>query len=156
MFLCFWQRVALLVPVGALLLDAPAHAQFSAKFPADPIRFGQLDNQDLTPAPFGADRAAAAVVLGDYGRSQLKGHGSGLQLVFERITRLKILEKAGFDVASIEIPLYHPNEHPEKVTNLRNVARTLLNGKVEQTHLETTGIFLEKRPSPARQFSPAC
>ena len=67
MFLRFWQRLALWAPVAALLPGAPARAQ-SVKFPADPIKFGQIDGQDLTAAPFVADSAAAAVVLCDFGR----------------------------------------------------------------------------------------
>ena len=145
MLLCNLWRAAWLVSVAALLLSAPARAQSAAKFPADPIRFGQFDNQDLTPAAFVADSAAAAVVLCDYGRSQLKGHGGGFQVVFERITRIKILKKAGFDEASVEIPLYHRDENSEKLTNLRGFTYNLVNGKVEKTRLETTGVFLEKR-----------
>ena len=144
MFLCSWQRVALLAAVAALLLGAPARAQ-SAKFPADPIKFGQVDSQDLTAAPFVADSAAAAVVLCDFGRSRLQGHGSGFQVVFERITRLKILKKAGFEEASVEIPLYHRDENSEKITSLRGATYNLVNGRVEKTVLETSGVFLEKR-----------
>ena len=144
MFLHFWRRVAWLVPVAALLLGVPARAQ-SVKFPADPIKLGQIDGQDLTGAPFVADSAAAAVVLCDFGRSQLKGYRDGLQVVFERITRIKILKKAGFEEASVEIPLYHRDENSEKITNLRGATYNLVNGKVEKTALETSGVFLEKR-----------
>ena len=137
--------MALLALFAALLPGAPAFAQSSTRFPADPIKFGQIDGPDLTAVPFVADSAAAAVVLCDYGRSQLKGHGGGFQVVFERITRIKILKKAGFDEASVEIPLYHRNENSEKLTNLRGFTYNLVNGKVEKTRLETNGVFLEKR-----------
>ena len=144
MCLCSWRRVAWLLPVAALLFSAPARAQ-SAKFPADPIKFGQIDGRDLTAAPFVADSAAAAVVLYDFGRSQMKGHGDGFQVVFERITRIKILKKAGFEEASVEIPLYHRDENSEKISNLRGATYNLVNGKTEKTALETSGMFLEKR-----------
>ncbi|WP_460503941.1 DUF3857 domain-containing protein, partial [Hymenobacter agri] len=145
MSFCLWQRLALLTLAVALLPGPAAHAQSSPKFPADPIKFGQVDAQDLTTAPFVADSAAAAVVLCDFGRSQLKGHGTGLQVVFERVTRIKILKKAGFDEASVEIPLYHRNENSEKVINLRGMTYNLVGGKVEKIRLETDGVFLEKR-----------
>ncbi|MCI1188844.1 DUF3857 domain-containing protein [Hymenobacter sp. DH14] len=145
MLLCYLQRVALMTLLALGGLWRPVRAQTAAKFPADPIKFGQVEAQDLTAAPFVADSAAAAVVLCDYGRSQMKGHGSGLQVIFERITRIKILKKAGFDEASVEIPLYHREENSEKVSNLRGLTYNLVNGKVEKTRLETSGVFLEKR-----------
>ncbi|MDQ2795433.1 MAG: DUF3857 domain-containing protein, partial [Bacteroidota bacterium] len=145
MRLCYWRRVAWPALFAVLVGAAPAKAQSAPKFPADPVRFGQLDSQDLTPAPFAADSAAAAVVLCDYGRSQLKGHGTGFQVVFERITRIKILKKAGFAEATVEIPLYHRAENSEKLTNLRGCTYNLVDGKPEKTRLEPTGVFLEKR-----------
>ncbi|MDO7846669.1 DUF3857 domain-containing protein [Hymenobacter sp. M29] len=110
----------------------------------EPVKFGQIDKADLTAAPFVGDSAATAVVLCDFGRSRMEGHGAGLQVVFERVTRIKILRKAGFENATVEIPLYHRNEDQEKVSNLRGFTYNLVNGAVEKTKLESTGAFLEK------------
>ncbi|WP_310397282.1 DUF3857 domain-containing protein [Hymenobacter sp.] len=134
----FWPR-ALPALLGILLRTAVAQAQ------PEPVKFGQVDKQDLTAAPFAADSAAPAVVLCDFGRSRLKGKGSGLQVVFERVTRIKILKKAGYEAATIEIPLYHRNENHEKVSNLRGFTYNLVNGAVEKTKLEPSGAFVEKR-----------
>jgi hypothetical protein len=51
------------------------------------------------------DSAAAAVVLCDFGRSRMEGRKDGLQVVFERVTRIKILKKAGYEKQTVEIPL---------------------------------------------------
>jgi hypothetical protein len=125
--------------LSGLLAFGPAQAQ------TEPIKFGEPDPKDFAPAAFVADSAAAAVVLCDYGRSRMDGHNEGLQVVFERVTRIKILKKAGYDEASVEIPLYHRDEQSERVSNLRGFTYNLVNGKVEKTKLESTGAFLEKR-----------
>jgi transglutaminase-like putative cysteine protease len=111
----------------------------------EPIKFGQVDSKDLTAAPFVADSASAAVVLCDFGRSRIDGHGDKLQVVFERVRRIKILKKSGYDEATVEIPLYHREGNQEKVTNLRGYTYNLINGTVETTRLEPGGAFLEKR-----------
>ncbi len=91
------------------------------------------------------DSAAAAVVLCDFGRSRLRGKRDGLEVVFERVTRIKILKKAGYDEATVEIPLYHRDENSEKVSSLRGFTYNLVNGSVEKTKLEASGAFIEKR-----------
>ena len=135
-FFCLGVAVAL---PGQLLAQAPD------KFPADPIQYGLIDPRDLTEAPFAGDSAAGAVVLCDYGRSRIGGKGEGLQVVFERVTRIKILRKAGYDQATVEIPLYHRELNQEKVSGLRGCTYNLVNGQVAKTKLEPSGAFFEKR-----------
>ena len=127
--------------VSALLLiiSHPAGAQ------NEPVRFGVIESRDLTAAPFVGDSAASAVVLCDFGRSRLKGQGGGFQVVFERVTRIKILKKPGYEYATVEIPLYHRDDNQEKVSNLRGFTYNLVGNAVEKIRLETSGAFLEKR-----------
>ena len=134
-------RLAGLLPF-LLLLGSSAWAQAQ---PAEPIKFGQVEKADLTAAPFGADSVAAAVVLCDFGRSRLRGKGAGFQVIFERITRIKILKKSGYDEATVEIPLYHRGGDREEVSSLRGFTYNLVNGVVEKTRLEPGGAFIEKR-----------
>ncbi|ALW83651.1 hypothetical protein AUC43_00135 [Hymenobacter sedentarius] len=132
-------RQALPVLLGCFLTAVAAQAQ------PEPIKFGQIDKADLTAAPFAADSAAGAVVLCDFGRSRLRGKRSGLEIVFERVTRIKILKKSGYDEASVEIPLYHREGDQEKISNLRGFTYNLVNGVVVKTKLEPGGAFVEKR-----------
>ncbi|GAB3856146.1 hypothetical protein GCM10028822_28090 [Hymenobacter terrigena] len=120
-------------------------ASYSARAQNEPIKFGVIDSRELTAAPFVADSAASAVVLCDFGRSRLKGQGGNFQVVFERVTRIKILKKPGYEYATVEIPLYHRDNDQEKVSNLRGFTYNLENNAVEKTRLETSGAFLEKR-----------
>lgn len=135
--------VSTLLRLGLLLLlAAPA---VCAQPQPEPVKFGQPDAKELTAAPFAADSGAAAVVLCDYGRSRLKGQGSGFQVVFERVTRLKILKKAGYDWATVEVPLYRRDGNQEKVSSLKGFTYNLVNGAVERTKLDPAAAFLEKR-----------
>ncbi|MBF9236822.1 DUF3857 domain-containing protein [Hymenobacter sp. BT683] len=139
LLLCRLGRV-LPVLLGSFLISGTAWAQTVP----DPIKYGQIDKADLTAAPFLGDSAAAAVVLCDYGRSRLRGKGDGLEVVFERVTRIKILKKSGYEEATVEIPLYHREGNSEKVSSLRGVTYNLVNGAVEKTKLEANGAFFEK------------
>ncbi len=133
---------ALLLRRSALLwLLSGARAQTAP----DPIKFGQPDAKDFRPETFAADSAAGAVVLCDYGRSRLIGYRDGFRIVFERVTRVKILKKSGYDAATVEIPLYHRDGKQEQITNLRGFTYYLVNGQVQKTGLDAGGEFLEKR-----------
>ena len=96
----------------------------------EPVKFGQIDAKDLTAAPFAADSAAGAVVLCDYGRSRLVGYRDGFWVVFERVTRVKILEKSGYGAATVEVPLYHRDGNQGAITNLRGFIYNLVGGQV--------------------------
>ena len=85
------------------------------------------------------------MVLCDYGRSRLTGYRDGFRIVFERVTRVKILKKSGYDAATVEIPLYHRDGNQEQITNLRGFTYCLVNGQVQKTGLDADGVFLEKR-----------
>lgn len=135
----------LLLRRGALLLFLSGTAAAQAQVPPDPIKFGQPEAKDFKPESFAADSAAGAVVLCDYGRSRLTGYRDGFRVVFERVTRVKILKKSGYDAATVEIPLYHRGGDQEQITNLRGFTYHLVNGQVQKTKLETSGVFLEKR-----------
>ncbi|HEX8656875.1 MAG TPA: DUF3857 domain-containing protein [Hymenobacter sp.] len=115
-----------------------------------PIKFGKPDPKDLTAAPFVGDSAAAAVVLCDFGTTSFAYTENDFQLVSERITRIKILKKAGYEVATVEVPLYHRNTSEEKVSSLRGFTYNLVNGQVVKTKLETSSTFLEERAKNVR------
>ena len=132
-----YQRLACLVP--AMLAGLLAQAQ------SEPIKFGKPDPQDFTAASFVADSAAAAVVLCDYGTTRFQLKGSEFQLVTDRITRIKILKKAGYDAATVEVPLFHRGIDTEKLSALRGFTYNLVNGQVVKTKLDGGNLFTEER-----------
>jgi hypothetical protein len=86
------------------------------------------------------------VVLCDFGRSHFEvgASGEGFQTVFERVTRIKILQKAGYDWATVEVPLYHKNNGEEKLTNLKGFTYNLVNGEIVKEKLEASASFREE------------
>jgi hypothetical protein len=114
----------------------------------DPIKFGNAPLEDLQMKIYPKDSAASAVVLCDYGTSTIKyTQNQGFQLVFERITRIKILTKEGLEFANFEIELFHNNNGKEKVSNIKGITYNLENAKPVETKLKSDGIFEEETTS---------
>ena len=117
--------------LGTVLLTTTGALAQSA-----PLKFGQVDLKDLTATPFAGDSAAAAVVLCDFGTSRFEYNNNDFKLVSERTTRIKILKKAGYEAATVKVPLYHQGENTEKISSLRGLTTNLVDGKVVKTKLD--------------------
>lgn len=134
------KQLHLTLTLGAVLLTTAAARAQNA-----PIKFGQVDPKDLTAAPFAGDSAAAAVVLCDYGTTRFEYSNNDFKLVSERTTRIKILKKAGYEAATVKVPLYHQGENTEKISSLRGLTTNLVDGKVVKTKLDlATSAFTEE------------
>ncbi|MBO0357419.1 DUF3857 and transglutaminase domain-containing protein [Hymenobacter sp. BT186] len=133
------RRLALLAVVSSGIVS-PAFSQ------VEPIKFGKPDLKDFDPKNFVADSAAEAVVLCDFGRSRFETGTTdeGFKTVFERVTRIKILTKAGYDRATVEVPLYHKGTEEEKLVNLKGFTYNLVNGQIVKEKLESTAVFREE------------
>lgn len=91
------------------------------------------------------DSSASAVILADVGESRIVySQSSGFSLLFERITRIKILSKDGFEWATFTIPLYHDGGDNEKFSGLKAVTYNLENNKIVETKLKNDGVFRER------------
>lgn len=100
---------------------------------------------ELKMTNYDKDSSAVAVVLADYGQSQIVYiQGKGFELHFERLRRLKILKKEGYDLANFSIPLYQENNKDEKVNSIKAVTINLEEGKAIETKLGKDGIFEEQ------------
>ena len=123
---------------------------FAAQAQSEPIKFGKPDPKDFGAAPFVGDSAAAAVVLCDYGNTTFQYLNNEFKLISERTTRIKILKKAGYDLATVQVPLYHRSTNEEKLSGLRGFTYNLVNGQVQKTKLESANTFIEERNSNVR------
>ncbi|MGC3948210.1 MAG: transglutaminase domain-containing protein [Chryseolinea sp.] len=111
----------------------------------DPVKFGDIPMEDMKMSLYPSDSTASAVVLMDYGQSQLKyNQSTGFVLTFERNLRIKILKKDGLDWATISIPLYHDGGDDEEITLLKAATYNLENGKIVETKMKGDGTFKEK------------
>lgn len=141
-----WRAVRLALLVLALPSAAAAQTNVSAKPAPLPIKFGQPDLGDFEAKSFVADSGAAAVILCDYGNSQFSSTAGKMVITTERTTRIKILKKAGYDYATVEVPLYHRDERAEKLSNLHGFTYLRgADGNITKTKLEASNTFEEKR-----------
>ncbi|AMR27230.1 hypothetical protein A0257_09045 [Hymenobacter psoromatis] len=132
-----------------LLCPAAGRAQQAPVKPVE-IKFGKPEPADFEAKNFVGDSAAGAVVLYDYGNTRFRLNGLSFQLESERTTRIKILKKSGYDVATVEVPLYHKDQDEEKIVNLRGFTYNEVGGKIEKVKLETSKAFTEERTKNTR------
>lgn len=110
-----------------------------------PIKFGRVSVEDFDLSKNKFDTSADAVVIADVGSSSFVGNNKGwFSLVYKRQTRIKILNKNGFDAATEDIVLYSKAGDEEKLDNLKAATYNLEGGKVVETKLDAGSVFKEK------------
>lgn len=109
------------------------------------IKFGKIAPADFDLSKYQYDSAASAIVIADIGNSSFVGNNKGwFSLEFTHYKRVKVLNKNGFDVANVEIPLYVSGANVEKIVNLKAVTYNLENGKIVETRLDGKSVFTDK------------
>ena len=109
-----------------------------------PARYGKITPADFDLSKQNFDSGAAAVVIADIGNSEFVGNTKGwFSLEFHRFRRVKILNKRGFDAATVEIPLYVSGKSEEKLESLKAVTYNLENGKIVETRLDDKSVFTD-------------
>lgn len=103
-----------------------------------PVKFGHVTPEDFDISKYKVDSNANGVIIADYGTSSYTYNFGGFSIEYTRQRRVKIINKNGFDLATVEIQLYN------EVENLLSVKATtynLENGKVVETKLPSDAIF---------------
>jgi len=109
------------------------------------IKFGKITPADFDLSKQKYDSGAAAVVIADIGYSTFEGNNkSGFSIIFNHFERAKIINKNGFNIATIEIPLYTDGNAEEKLQSLKAVTYNLENGKITETKLDDKSIFTDR------------
>jgi Domain of Unknown Function with PDB structure (DUF3857) len=122
-----------------VFLVVAAHGQ------KQPIKFGDIPMEDIKMTVYAKDSSAVAIVLADFGESTMDySTEKGFSLNFERITRIKIIKKEGFEWGNFSVPLYHNGGNYEKLLGLKAVTYNLEDGKVVETKVKNESIFKEK------------
>ena len=71
------------------------------------VKFGNVRPKDFETKIYSIDTGASAVVIGDFGNSYFEGNEDGwFTFYHKRYRRVHLLNKNGYDMASIEIHLY--------------------------------------------------
>lgn len=111
-----------------------------------PIKFGDVPLEQIQMKVYAKDSTAAAVVLTDYGESTIDySADKGFFIKFDRIRRVKILTKDGYEWGNFTIPLYHEGSKVEDLGSLKAVTYNLENGKVVETKMAKDAVFEEER-----------
>lgn len=109
-----------------------------------PIKYGNVPEDDLRMTVYDQDKSAAAIVLADYGESAIVyNQTNGFEIEFERIRRIKIINKDGYEYANLIIPIYKRDNIDEKLTGLKAVTVNMEGNKMVETKLGNNGIFRE-------------
>ena len=131
--------IKLLTGVIFLFLFYSASAQ-------SPQKFGDVKSEDFSPTVYPVDSNADAIVLTHIGSSVFQGGVTGdFNLVYKEQKRIRIMNKNGFDAATVQIMLYVENSsNEEKLDNIEAVTYNIENGKVVATKLDKASIFKDK------------
>ncbi|HTJ48931.1 MAG TPA: DUF3857 and transglutaminase domain-containing protein [Cyclobacteriaceae bacterium] len=128
----------LILALVSLSIIQPIFAQKS------PIKFGNVSMEEMTMSSYPKDSSASAVVLVDYGEAYLTLTSVMESLTFEKHVRIKVLNKRGINLASIEVPLYYSGSDEEKVINLKASTYNLENGKIVESKMAKDAVFKKK------------
>ncbi|MEO6407007.1 MAG: DUF3857 and transglutaminase domain-containing protein [Ferruginibacter sp.] len=110
-----------------------------------PIKFGKISPEDFDLSKYNFDTSVNAVVISDVGSSAFEGNSKGwFTLVYKHQKRIKILNKNGFEAASVEIPLYSDGSDEEKLADLKAYTYNVENGNIVKTELEGSAVFKDK------------
>ena len=121
---------------------------FQIRLPAQDIPqfvFGEITPADFALSFPAMDSGMAAIVLADIGSASLEGYESGFRVVFKRHTRIKILNRNGYDAAKVTLRYSgYDNEAGTPLKSLQAATYNLEDGKVVQTLLDEKDCFLDK------------
>jgi hypothetical protein len=126
-----------------ILLVFNVNFNLQAQKPA--MKFGKIDPANFELKTYDKDTSAEALILGDYGESQIiYDQNVGFVVEYSRHFRAKIFKKSGYDLANQELILYHNANGQEKILTLKGSVYNMENGKVIESTLEKSMIFQEE------------
>lgn len=101
-----------------------------------------VNRNDLELNEFKNDSTANALILYDYGKSFIDNVDYNINTKIK--SKVKILNKEGFDKATISIHLYNNERNKEKVENIVAETYNLVDGAIRKTRLKKADIFEER------------
>ncbi|MCW3092724.1 MAG: hypothetical protein JWP81_3793 [Ferruginibacter sp.] len=111
------------------------------------IKFGKVKIEDFEVKSPLIDSSTNAVVVADLGESSFIANTSDFtfSLIFKQKKRIKIINKNGFDAATVTIHLYVDNSNKaEELQDFDAYTYNVENGKVVSTKVGKSSLFTEK------------
>ena len=93
------------------------------------------------------DNNANAVILADVGSTEFEGNTNGdFSLVFKETKRILLVNRNGFDVATVKVPIYmgEATEEEESFGNFEATTYNQENGQITETKLDKASLYKEK------------
>src|ERR1700712_3115419 len=88
-----------------LFLFAPSCLAINTK--AQDFKFGNFSQDELSMKSYDKDTSAHAVVLQEYGRTEIAPTGDeDVNMIYEYHVKVKIFDKKGFDEGQVEVNFY--------------------------------------------------
>ena len=138
------KQYVFLIPVIAILfLPVVLIAQ---SFPV--MDFGRVTPETFAPAAYSIDSSANAVILFDRGvvtfdpASKYYGHSFAYRL--EKHTRIRLLRRGGFDLATFTLLTSHKGVVSPGLEDFKGATYNLEDGKVVTTRLDKSNIFKDQ------------
>lgn len=122
------------------------------------VNFGKVAIKDFSLEGIKVDTSYGAVVIADIGRSVFEANKKGyFSLVYKHQRRVLILNPKGFDIATVNIPLYRSrtDDREETLLGLKASTYNIVNGEVVETKLDKDNVFKEvlNKNSSLRKFT---
>ncbi|MEQ3656824.1 MAG: DUF3857 domain-containing protein [Dokdonia sp.] len=118
---------------------------FGLSVNAQNYKFGKVSKEELSQQSHPKYKEAVAAVL--YRESFTKfdySQEEGFIVKTDYYERIKIYSKEGYEYANKSISLYKSGSADERVSGLKAVTYNLVDGKIKETKLRSSGIFDEK------------
>jgi hypothetical protein len=114
--------------------------------PRPKFKYGNVSPKDFATTKYEVDTSASAVFLFDNGKAHFEGNNAGyLSVIYTKHARIHILNKNGFDAATVEFPIYNYSDNTyDKIKKFEAVVYNLENGKIVETKVEKESIFKDK------------
>jgi hypothetical protein len=107
-----------------------------------PVRFGHVAPEDFDISKFNIDSSANGVIIADVGSTTFEANSNGgFSIVYKHQRRLKIINRNGFELADVNIPLYVKDGKGEELEGLKAITYNLEDGKVIETKLSNSAVF---------------
>ncbi len=106
--------------------------------------FGKVEEEEFELKKYPSDKDAEAVVLFDIGKSYFVESENSFDIIFERLTRIKIISEAGIKWAEVKIPFYREGNIYEKIYEIEAYSYNYENGHIRKTPLSVTNTYDEK------------
>lgn len=87
---------------------------------------------------------AEAQILSDIGNTYFWEHKERIENVFEKTTRIQVLNKAGYEYATVKVPIYEGKYGDEEIISFTASSYNIENGKVIKETVDKSALFVDQ------------